>query len=179
MMRSKPFPTVEWKHETATFVAGGAEPDPARSPAVLLFPFYGDKVVLADIETRGWCIPSGHVEAGETFEDTARREAREEAGVTLSRVAFLGHFVLTHRETGVVRFAPTFIGQVQGLAALPGGSESRGMQMVNVEDVADCYFACDALLAAVFAHAYEEKQERFTVGIPLSALTGGEQGSLS
>lgn len=167
------FPSVPWKAETATFVSGQPLPKGANAPAVLLFPFYGDKVVLADIVTRGWCIPSGHVEAGETFEQAAQREAFEEAGVTLARSAYLGYFVLTHAQTGAVRYAPTFIGEVRGLGAVPTGGDSRGMQMVNVEDVAGLYFAWDELLAAVFAHAYEQKQALFPVGVPLSALTGG------
>lgn len=166
------FPRARWKTETATFVADAMAPDPERAPAVLVFPFYGDRVVLADIVTRGWCIPGGHVEDGEMFEEAARREAYEEAGVTLARVAYLGYFVLTHAETGAVRYAPTYIGEVQGLGAMPANTESRGMQMVNVEDVSACYFAWDDLLAAVFAHAYEQKELRFRVGVPVTALTG-------
>jgi 8-oxo-dGTP diphosphatase len=167
------FPVVRWKNEWVTFVATDGGPDPARAPAALVFPFYGDKVVLADIVTRGWCIPSGHVEAGETFEEAVRREAYEEAGATLGRVAYLGHFVLTDVETGIVRYAPTYIGEVRGLACVAQGTDSRGMQMVNVEDIAACYFAWDELLAAVFGYAYEEKRRRFPVGVPLSALTSG------
>jgi hypothetical protein len=46
------------------------------------------------------------------------------------------------------------------------------MQLANIEDVASLYFAWDALLAAVFTYAYAEKQRRFRVGYPLSALMG-------
>jgi 8-oxo-dGTP diphosphatase len=169
------FPVVLWKHETATFVASGTPPnDPAvPAPAALVFPFYGDKIVLADIVTRGWCIPSGHVEAGETFEEAVRREAREEAGVTLGRVACLGYFILTDAATGRVRHAPTYVGEVLGMESDPPLTpDSRGRQLVNVEDVAGLYFAWDDLLAAVFAHAYEEKQRLFLSGVPLSTLTG-------
>lgn len=33
-------------------------------------------------EPRSWCLPGGHVEAGESFEQAAAREAAEEAGVS-------------------------------------------------------------------------------------------------
>lgn len=171
------FPTVRWNQESVTFLAAGAAAAATDipAPAALVFPFYGDKVVLAEIRGRGWCIPSGHVEPGETFEEAVRREAFEEAGATLGRVAFLGDFVFAGTPGGaVLRRAPTFIGEVQGFAAQrPAGSDSRGMQMVPVEDVAAMYYAWDALLAAVFAHAYAEKQRLFPVGLALSALTGG------
>jgi 8-oxo-dGTP diphosphatase len=35
-----------------------------------------------------WSIPGGHLEFGESFEDTARREAKEETGLEISNVRF-------------------------------------------------------------------------------------------
>ncbi len=134
----------------------------------------GDDTVLLVRHTYEpwWYLPGGGVKRGESCAEAARREAWEEAGLTLSRVVYLGYFVLTHQQTGVVRYAPTFIGEVQGIADVPGGTESSGMQMVNVEDVAACYFAWDDLLAAVFVYAQEEKQARLRAGMSVSALMG-------
>lgn len=33
-------------------------------------------------ETPSWCLPGGHVESGETFEEAAVRELKEETGIT-------------------------------------------------------------------------------------------------
>jgi 8-oxo-dGTP diphosphatase len=40
-----------------------------------------------------YCFPGGYLEHGESFEDCARRETREEAGVEIENVRFI---VLTH-----------------------------------------------------------------------------------
>ena len=167
------FPTVRWKKERATFVPCNQEEDEPNGfarPAALVFPFYGDRVVLADITTRGWCIPSGHLEPGETAEEAVRRESIEEAGAVLGKVAYLGYFVLTDTTTNIVRHAPTFIASVTAIGAIPDGTESRGSQLAEVEDVAALYFAWDELLAAVFALAYAKKQERLRVGVSLRDL---------
>lgn len=143
-------------------------------PAALVFPFYGDRVALADIATRGWCIPSGHIEPEETPEDAVRREAQEEAGVTLGETRCIGYFVLTDAETSNIRYAPTYVGSVQALGEVPAGSESRGRQLVPVEDVAGMYFAWDDLLASVFTYAYDIKQEYLRTGTSLAALIDTE-----
>jgi len=36
-----------------------------------------------------WCAPGGHIEYGESFEDTAIREAKEECGINVKKIAFL------------------------------------------------------------------------------------------
>lgn len=167
------FSSVLWKREAVTFVADDWPDDGTPVPAALLFPFYGDRVVLADIVTRGWCIPSGHLEAGETPEDAVRRETYEEAGVTLDRVFPLGYFILTDTMTHHKRYAPTFIGDVRGLGDIPPGHESRGRQLVAVEDVANLYYSWDDLLSEVFAYAWRRKADLLAAGYSLAEFTKG------
>ena len=40
--------------------------------------------------TGTWSVPGGHLEFGESFEDTARREVLEETGVEITNIRFGG-----------------------------------------------------------------------------------------
>lgn len=179
---SNQFPTVYWQawDSDATFAPGEELPPESegRLWAVLVFVFYGDKIALADIEGRGWCIPSGHIEAGETLDEAAVREVREEIGAHLcpDRRRLIGWYCLTPRggkNAGQTRFCPVFVAEALGFEALPVGTESRGLFLASMEDVADLYFTWDALMAAVFDYAAERKKTLFPIGLPLATLFNG------
>lgn len=42
-----------------------------------------------------WTFPGGSIKNGEKKEDAIKREVKEEVGINLSQVSFLGHFVST------------------------------------------------------------------------------------
>ena len=49
-----------------------------------------DRLLLLRRNDNGhWAVPGGMMEPGETLEETARREAREEAGIMIGRLDFL------------------------------------------------------------------------------------------
>ncbi len=175
------FPTAYWPFldADATFLPGMELPPESEGQlwAVLVFVFYGDKVALADIAGRGWCIPSGRIEAGETVDAAAERECREETGARLhpQHRALIGCYRLAFREgkrAGDVLYCPVLAAEALGFSALPDGSESDGLLLAAIEDVADLYFYWDELMAAVFEYAEAERGARFPFGTPLASLTG-------
>ena len=91
----KTFPTVLWGETRATFLPIGASLPTASLTAALIFAMQEREFVLADIAGRGWCIPGGRLETGESAEQAARREAYEEIGAALGPLHLLGHYLLT------------------------------------------------------------------------------------
>jgi len=60
------------------------------STALGLF-FDGDRLLMTRLRSRGWDIPGGHVEPGETPEQTVRREVYEETGAHLGAIMCFSH----------------------------------------------------------------------------------------
>jgi NAD+ diphosphatase len=66
---------------------------PRLSPAVITAVFKDDKILLshnAAFQRRWYSISAGFVEPGETLEECARREIREEVGVEIKNVKYFG-----------------------------------------------------------------------------------------
>lgn len=49
-----------------------------------------DVILISRLGGKVWCLPKGHVEAGESFEQAAQREVREETGVEAQVITELG-----------------------------------------------------------------------------------------
>jgi 8-oxo-dGTP diphosphatase len=59
---------------------------------VLVICRYEDSWLLTDHKKRGWEFPGGKCEAGESIEEAARREVREETGALLDDLQFIGEY---------------------------------------------------------------------------------------
>jgi 8-oxo-dGTP pyrophosphatase MutT (NUDIX family) len=86
-----------------------------------------------------WSLPKGHMEAGETEEETALRELREETGLTaaldLQRRATIEYPISPFGRKRVVFFP----GKVDGSLQLREG-ETEGFKWVTAEELADYLF---------------------------------------
>ena len=102
-------------------------PIPAASIAV----FRGDKVLLVlRAQPRQWSLPGGRIEPGETAEQAALRELREEVGVEAEIVASVGETEAEWRDKGgviVARF------HIQAFAARwRAGEPKTGPEAIEV-----------------------------------------------
>ncbi len=61
-------------------------PDPSTVSSVSIVIFDGEKILWTHHKTRGWDIPGGHVEEGESILDALTREVKEEVGAEVSNL---------------------------------------------------------------------------------------------
>ncbi|MAQ13291.1 MAG: NUDIX hydrolase [Sandaracinus sp.] len=65
-------------------------------------------------EPRGWALPGGFVDYGETVEDGARREVMEETGLTVELVTLLGVYSDPDRDPRQHNLSVTYVGRAEG-----------------------------------------------------------------
>lgn len=174
------FPTVIWPNWncTAGFIPGEHLPEESlgKLKAVIAFVFYGDKLALADITGRGMCVPSGHIEAGETIDEAVVRETLEETGAVLkpNQRRLIGCYRMVPLKSSNPEkdayYNPVFVAEAIGFEPIPETSESRGVFFASIEDIADMYFIWDELLDAVFAYAGRQRRILFPSGTSINEL---------
>lgn len=105
-----------------------------------------------------WSIPKGHVEEGESLEQTAEREIGEETGLTQLRVIEkLDKLHFFYRKDGKLIFMTTFVFLIEALgdtdAVIPESSEG----------IADAkWFDADKAVELI---EYKETRKLFTLGL--------------
>ncbi|HLH79587.1 MAG TPA: NUDIX domain-containing protein [Chthonomonas sp.] len=122
---------------------------------MLAFVFANGQALLARIRGRGWCVPSGHVEPGETPEKAIRREIREEIGANVGDLHLLGHYLLSPPDASPY-LAAVYYTSLLSQEAIPEGSESQEARLFPLEAFPTNYYFWDALLEAVCRYAFEQ-----------------------
>ncbi len=146
------FPSGEYGRQRLQFF-----PAPFRAPlrafASLVFPWHEGRVLLCNIEDRGWCIPSGRVEPEEDSVQAGRREAQEEAGVQLDCMLYIGCYRIAERSD--VRWADCYTAMVSHFGEITMREESLGVKLVDVCELPEIYHLWNPLTEMVFQHARE------------------------
>jgi 8-oxo-dGTP pyrophosphatase MutT (NUDIX family) len=162
------FPTIAWGADsTISFEATEKLHSPELTSIAGGFVFYEDKLVLANVPGRGWEIIGGRIDVGESPEDTFRREAYNQIGVTLSAVKMIGMIRIEH--SGMeppncpypfpVGYGVQYIGIADELLPFRGGENSLGRSLITVEGFKEHYYHWDEFIDAVFRYAYSVYKE--------------------
>lgn len=91
-------------------------------------------VLLVHHNLGHWGIPKGHVENGETEEETAVREVYEETGVRTAVVPGFREMITYSPKSNVVKDVIFFIGEIKGGSVTPQLSEVDEVAWINTDE---------------------------------------------
>jgi 8-oxo-dGTP diphosphatase len=95
----------------------------------------GDRIVLVRRKhpPAGWAIPGGFVEAGETVESAAVREALEETGLPVTLTALLGVYSDPARDPRHHTVSTVYVGRAEGSPS--GGDDAAEARLFAEGDL--------------------------------------------
>ncbi|MFE5320743.1 NUDIX domain-containing protein [Paenibacillus sp. NPDC056579] len=97
---------------------------------VLIFAFFEGKLVLVRHRSRGWELPGGMRDEGESVTQAVAREMYEEAGGELESIERIGQYLIfEHSELAFVK--NIYISKVSVLRELPRGYETIGVMLLD------------------------------------------------
>jgi 8-oxo-dGTP diphosphatase len=84
-------------------------------------------------EPLGWAIPGGFVDVGETVEQAAIREAREETGLDVRLIALLGLYSRPDRDPRGHTVTVVYVGEAEGTPQ--AADDAKSCRIVRLEEL--------------------------------------------
>jgi ADP-ribose pyrophosphatase YjhB (NUDIX family) len=98
-------------------------------PTVDIIIEYNQKIVLINRKNipHGWAIPGGFVDYGESVEETAVREAKEETGLEVELTYLLGIYSDPTRDPRMHTISTVFVGRGKGDLQAADDAQAAGL----------------------------------------------------
>lgn len=90
---------------------------------------YQNQWLLTKHKLRGWEFPGGKKEQGETLEETAIREVKEETGAQIKSLQFIGEYEVTNKENSFVK--AIYFAEVETLTRKEDYLETNGPVLIS------------------------------------------------
>lgn len=136
----------------STGCAGNSTSHSRRNPyptvdVIVYEPGLGVVLVRRNNPPPGWALPGGFVDYGETCEQAAVRELREETGLDVSLVSLLGVYSDPCRDPRMHTMSVVYIGQAVDASALRAGDDAGEAQWFRLHSLPETAFDHDRILA--------------------------------
>lgn len=104
-------------------------------PTVDIIIEVGDRIVLVERKNPpyGWAIPGGFVEYGESFEETAIREAKEETGLDIELLCQMHVYSHPERDPRFHTATLVFIARAEGEPV--GGDDAKRAKLFALDEL--------------------------------------------
>ncbi len=153
---------VDWGgHKLKLIWESGLLPERDLITSVHGFCFKDGKLLMVDLDDRGWDFPGGHIEVGETAEVCFRREAMEEGYVTGDCV-LLGSIEIDHNENPLwneqspypkIGYQVFYKMDITELHPFEAGYESSRRTFISYEEVFKYYAVWHATYEKIMCEA--------------------------
>ncbi len=120
------------------------------TPTVDIIIETGSKIVLIKRKNppSGWALPGGFVDYGESYEDAAVREAKEETNLTVTNLKQFHTYSAPDRDPRQHTASTVFIGQAEGTPK--GGDDAKDADLFDEKNLPSLAFDHEKILADYF-----------------------------